>query len=471
MRIPIFGPGVRSRSSFVTAKKMTNIYAEIRPQGEKSAIVGYGTPGLELFVDFGATPPRGGIEFEPGDVAYVVHRGVLYEINNVGVATNVGMLATTTGRVSMAHNGVQIMVVDGTSGYIYNTSTATFSTIVFGFTIAPITVTCLSRRFIVSNVTTGIEGRFYVSAVDDGTTWNALDFANAESNPDGIVSVWSGNGQLNLLGNQTSEFWGNSGALDFAFTALQGTATEWGLAARWSIAKYDNSFAMLVKNRMGQVMVAKMSGYLPEKISTPDIDEIINNYADTADATAYSYMLGGHPMYVISFPSAGYTWLYDGSTGMWSSLKSYGDTRHVGEFSFTLLGSTVLADYSTGRLYKLRNNVYTDNGASIDRELITETIASTDLDDIQVDCVRIDIETGVGLTSGQGSNPMIGLEVSRDNGKTWGAQMWKPIGRIGEYSTRVEWRRLGTARNFVFKFSMTDPVHFTIVSACINPED
>jgi hypothetical protein len=31
-----------------------------------------------------------------------------------------------------------------------------------------------------------------------------------------------------------------------------------GLAARWSIAKFDNTMACLWKNRMGQVMVAKL---------------------------------------------------------------------------------------------------------------------------------------------------------------------------------------------------------------------
>ena len=471
MRIPLFGPGLRSKSPFVTAKLLTNIYAEQRPEGEKASIVGFGTPGLDLFIDFGATPPRGGIEFEPNDVAYVVHRGTLYEINNAGVKTAKGTLNTTTGRVSMAHNGLQLMIVDGTYGYIYNTNTGVFTVITFGFTIAPSTVTCLSRRFVVNTSSTGVTGRFYESSIDDGLTWDALGYATAESNPDGIVSVWSGRGQLNLLGNQTSEFWGNSGTLDFAFTALQGTATEWGLAARWSVAKYDNTFAMLVKNRMGQVMIAKMSGYLPEKISNPDIDSIINSYPSTLDASAYSYMLGGHPMYVINFPSASATWLFDGSTNIWSPLKSYGLSRHVGEFSFTLVGSTVIADYSDGKLYRLKPDVYSDNGSPITRELVTENITLPDLGRFGIDKLRVDIQTGVGLVSGQGSNPMIGLSVSRDNGNTWGPQMWKPLGKIGEYLTRVEWRKLGTPREASFKITLTDPIPFTIISACINPDD
>jgi hypothetical protein len=147
-------------------------------------------------------------------------------------------------------------------------------------------------------------------------------------------------------------------------------------------------------------------------------------------------MLGGHPMYVISFPTAGKSWLYDGSTGHWSPLKSFGSYTHNGEFAVTLVGKTLVADYSVGRLYQLSATALTDNGASIEREIVGETIANPDGSFLTVDCLRVNMEVGGGLVSGQGSNPQIGLSISRDNGKTWGPQMWKPMGKIGEYSTR-----------------------------------
>jgi hypothetical protein len=93
------------------------------------------------------------------------------------------------------------------------------------------------------------------------------------------------------------------------------------------------------------------------------------------------------------------------------------------------------------------------------------------LEYLQADCLRVDMEVGNGTATGQGSNPQIGLSVSRDNGKTWGAQMWKTMGAIGQFRTRVEWRRLGTARSFVFRITVTDPVPMVIVSATLNPDD
>jgi hypothetical protein len=354
--IPLFGFGMAAKSPTVTAKLLTNMYAEQRPQGEKSAMVAYGTPGLLAFVDFGDTAVRGGLEFPKDNVAYVVHRATLWEVNAGGTKTNRGTLLTGTGRVSMSHNGVQVMIVDGTYGYIYNTTSHVFAQIVDAdFPASPSTCCYLSRRFLLG--TTG-SSRFYWSDIDNGLSWDALNFANAETNPDPIVTVYANSGQAVLLGSETSEFWGNSGIADPAFSIIQGSASEWGIAAIWSIAKYDNSFACLMKNRGGEVMVAQMNGYLPKKLSTVDFDSVINKYAVTSDATAYSYMLGGHPMYVISFPTAGHTWLFDGSTGIWSPLKSQDITRHRAEFSFNLAGKTLVADYALGRLYVLTNTVY-----------------------------------------------------------------------------------------------------------------
>jgi hypothetical protein len=468
-RISIFGLGKAAKSPFVTAKELINIYCEQRPQGEGSMLVGYGTPGLDPFCNIESLfPSRGGIEFAKDAVGYVVNGSTLYQVS-FAQKTVIGTLSTSSGRVSMAHNGVQVMIVDGRFGYIYNTSTLTFAQISDAdFPSNPATCCFAGRRFVVGFVNSS---RFYWSDIDDGLTWDALNFANAESNPDSIVSVYASNGQVILFGSDTTEFWGNSGIADPAFIALQGNASEWGLAARWSLAKYDNSLMCLMKNRMGQVMVAQLNGYLPKKVSTIDMDAIINAYSVVSDASGYSYMLGGHPMYVINFPTASYSWLFDGSTGIWTRLKSFGSTRHRAEFSFNVAGKIIVSNHENGELYELTDTTFTDNKAVIEREIVGETLIRQDGEFLTVDKLRIDMETGVGLTAGQGVNPQISLSVSRDNGKTYGPEMWKTMGAIGEYSTRVEWRRLGASRSFTPRIRMTDPVKAVFVGASINPVD
>jgi len=467
-KIPVFGLGLASKSPYVTAKLMTNMYAESRPQGEKSAMVGYRTPGLNVFTDIGGmNPPRGSRTVERTGACYVVIGNTFYQISTLGATTSLGTLNTFTGRVSMSDNGVQVMIVDGLYGYIYNVNTGIFVQITdVDFPANPTTVTYLSTRFIIS---LQASSRFYVSAINDGLSWDALMFANAETNPDPIIAVWASNGQLILQGSVSTEYWGDSGALDFPFTLITGTATEWGLAATWSVAKYDNSIACLTKNRMGQVMVAKIAGYLPQKISTPDLDNIINGYATVSDASAYTYMLGGHAMYVINFPSAGATWLYDGLTTMWSKLKSFGIARHRAEFGFSFNNKTIVADYAMGVLYELTDTAKTDNGQQIEAEIISENIGSPDLDRLTIDKFRVDIQVGQGSLAVP--NPQIGLSVSRDNGKTYGAEMLRDIGPIGNYRNTVDWNMLGTARDVVFKLRVSDPFDFTLVNAIINPDN
>jgi hypothetical protein len=109
--VPLFGLGQQGKSPTVTAQRHLNLYAEVTQAGDKSQVAFYGTPGLVLFASFGDTPIRGAIPV--GDLAYVVHRGVFWELNAAGVKTNRGTIGTTSGRVSMAYNGTQIGMVDG----------------------------------------------------------------------------------------------------------------------------------------------------------------------------------------------------------------------------------------------------------------------------------------------------------------------------------------------------------------------
>jgi len=87
---------------------------------------------------------------------------------------------------------------------------------------------------------------------------------------------------------------------------------------------------------------------------------------------------------------------------------------------------------------------------------------------VRISLLYLDMETGVGLQTGQGSNPMIMLQSSKDNGRTWSAERWTSLGAVGTYLTRVLWRRFGSARDYVFKIRMSDPVKFVITDGAIK---
>lgn len=458
----LFGIGQYGKSLNVTAQERLNCYIEVQPGDDRSKVAIYGTPGLTLFTSFGDTPIRG--EYPRGDFVYVVHRGTFYEINNAGVKTARGTIGTTSGRVYMADNGTQLMLTDGVLGYIYNFNTLVFVQITDVDFPGAATVTWQDSYFIVNQPNSQ---RFYISAINDGLTWDALDFASAESNPDNIVAVASDNSNLYLFGAVSTEFWTNTGAADFPFARISGGATEWGCAAVNSIVKYDNSLAFLAKNRMGQVIVARMNGYLPQRISTPELEYIINNYSTVADATSFAYMLGGHPMLQISFPTGGESWLYDGLSQCWSKLQSNGLTRHRAEIGCNYINKILVTDYANGNMYRLDQLAFTDNGDPIAMELISRHIAQEDIR-ITIDSIQLDMETGIGLAVGQGANPQIMMSVSKDGGHTFGTEQWVTIGAIGNYKTRAIWRRQGQARDWTFKFRITDPIKRVIFGSSIK---
>ena len=464
MEYSLFNGGQLGKSSNVTAQKRVNCYVELQPTGDRAKIVIYGTAGLSLYASFGETPLR--CIYTKGDYTYVVHRGNFYEINNSGVKTSRGALSTTAGRVYMADNGIQLMLTDGTKGYIYTFATNAFAEITSTDFLGAGIVVWMDSYFIVNIPNTQ---KFQISASYDGFTWDALDYASAEANPDNIVSPFVDNSNLYLFGSVSTEFWSNTGTSDFPFARISGGATEWGCAAAGSICKYDNSVAFIAKNRMGEVMIARMSGYTPEKISTPEIDFIINNYSTVEDATAFSYLVGGHPMLQINFPSGGESWLYDGLSKLWSQLKSYGITRHRAEYGVAFLNKILVTDYENGNLYRIDAENYTDNGDPIEMEFVSRHIANDDKR-ITINKLQLDMETGTGLANGQGSNPQIMMSVSKDGGHTFGSEQWTNIGSIGHYLTRVVWRRLGVARDWAFKFRITDPVKRVILGASIDAE-
>jgi hypothetical protein len=470
MRVPLFGTGIRSRSAAVCAQRRLNCYYDPQPDEDKTRFAIYGTPGLSLILNLGVQKIRGWIV--EGLLLYAVYNNVFYEINNAFIATSRGTMLTFSGRVDAASNGQVLVIVDGAYAYTYTIASQTFAQITDAdFPANPQTVTWQDGQFIVSFSETGLVGqRVYISS--NGTDWDALDFRAAESSPDGLIRVIADHGELHLFGDVTTEFWGYTGDADFPFTPIRGATNEIGLAARWSLAKFDQSLVFLGKNRLGEVQVYRLTGYQAQMISTPDLNAIINDYSVVSDAIGFSYMLDGHPMYQITFQNGGQTWLYDGlssaAMGMpvWSELTSDG-SRHYAELQIQFLGHHYVADYRNGKVYRLDRNVYTDNGIAIERQLDSRHFFK-DFERVTVDRLTYDMETGIGLSTGQGSAPQIMHRVSRNGGRTFGNEMLSALGAHGDYTTRVEFRRLGTARDFVFRLRMTDPVKFALTGASIE---
>lgn len=468
MKANILGLGIQGRSPNVTAQRRLNIYLDVQQQEDKAKVAAYPTPGLVAFTTLSGDVTRGIWQMESLDRLFVVQGRGFWEVRHNGTAVKRGTLAAgdNSGLVGIADNGTQVCIVTGSHGYIWDTGSNTFSTIASAFPGGD-TVTFLDSYFIVNRPGTG---QFWISGQYDGTTWNGLDYATAEANPDNLVAVAADRGGLALFGSISTELWYNNGGADFPFARIEGAPSEMGLAARWSLARCQGLWIGLFRNRQSALTIGRLDGYQISSISTSDLDYLINRYQNPLDAVAFAFTVAGHDFYQITFRTDGVTWLYDATTAAWSQLQSAGDTRHRAERAASFGSSCVVSDYQSGSLYYLDADIYTEDGTAVPRELVGSHIfAGATLNRTRIRRLRLDMESGVGL-EGEAA-PTVMLQISRDGGHTWGNELWTPSGKIGVYLSRAEWRRLGQARDWLFKIRITDPIKTAIIGAYVEIDE
>jgi hypothetical protein len=464
----LFGSGIAGQSYVVTRQRRLNVYLENRQDGDKTRVAIYGTPGL--VARFQASTPlsqplRGFLGTQ--SALYLVAYNQFQSVTSSGAVLATGTLGTSSGLVSMAFSPTQVVIADGSAGYLFTPATSAFTTLAPAFPAGARTCTFVAGFFVAEQPGSQV---FWVSNVNDGSTWDALAFASTSSYSDNILAVDNLSGNLIIFCQLHMEFWQNAGLAPEPFAPILSAANEFGLAALFSRAHVDQTIIFLAQTREGQVQFVQLIGYNAQVISNPDLEFIINAFPTVSDAVGLAYERGKHKFYQVSFPSANRSFLYDTSTGLWSEVQtgsSVVPTRHWANLSAYYAGAILFSDYATNQIYTMSDTQYTDNGQIIPREIITRHILSN-FNRVRVSQVYIDMETGVGLQTGQGTNPQIMLQYSKDNGRTWSAERWVSSGLVGQYLTRVVWRRFGSTRDATFRIRMTDPVKFVITEGALS---
>lgn len=475
MKTPILGSSYVARSVNAADNRMVNLFPEIVPEGGKEAAFLNRAPGLSLLATVGNGPIRG--MWVLGAYLYLVSGTTLYKMDSAYTATSLGTV-TGTGPVSMSDNGIQLFVACNPDGFIYNTSTGVLAEITDGDFTGAGSVAYLDGFFVYNEP--GSQ-KVWVTSILDGTAVDPLDFESATGSPDGVVGIIVDHRELWVFGTNSTEVWYDPGNQGFPFAPIQGAFSEIGCAAPYSIAKMDNTVFWLSSDARGYGMVYRAQGYTGQRISTHAVEWQIQQYGDISDAVAYTYQQDGHAFYVLTFPSVNATWVYDASTQAWHERAGFSNgsfTRHRSNCQAFFNNVTIVGDFEDGSVYELSLTTYADNGA-VQKWLRSwralppgqNNLKRTAHHSLQLDC-----ETGVGLSSGQGSDPQVMLRWSDDGGHTWSNEHWTSMGAIGTYGTRAIWRRLGMTqklRDRVYEVSGTDAVKTVIVGAelLMSPTD
>lgn len=474
MIIPFTGEFFTSRSKVANAQDLVNWYVEVDQSGQGKVVL-YPRPGLKLFSTVGAGPIRGGIVFN-ATVAYVAASDQVYRVDSAGIATTVLTLTTANGTVNFAHNGTDILVVDGANGYIITQSTGVSATIVdASFPNNPTVCDFIDGYFLVDDPSVSgkfVSSKFFPSTADliddsgSDTGWDALDFDRASRSPDELVNMVVNYREVWLFGTDSIEIWANAGLAGFPFQPLSNGFVEWGLIAKNSVAKADNSIFWLAKSNAGGVHVTRTNGFNPIIISTPAIDFLMGNIVTLSDAVGFSYEMNGHAFYVLTFPNGNKTIQYDITTKTWSLLATAAAlNRYRGVLNLFYNNKNIVGDHTLGLLYEMDNDFYTDDGEVIKRIRRSQYI-SAENKTLFHHALEIETEGGVGdFTT---TDPQMLLRWSDDGGFTWSNYQFMDMGAVGQYNVRLVKRILGAAVTRVYEISTTESVNAVILNAYVD---
>ena len=400
MKTPILGSAYVARSINAADARMVNLFPEIVPEAGKEPGFLNRAPGLEFLQTVGTGPIRALWAHQTnGSDFYVVSGQEVFKLTSLTATPQFLGNVSGTGPVSIADNGTQLFFACNGPSFIYNEVTNVFAQITDPDFAGAVTVAYLDGYFVFNQPNSQF---IWVTQLLDGTSVDPLDFASAEGSPDGVVGIIADHRELWVFGTDSVEVWYDSGAADFPLQRIQGAFNEIGCVSAYSIAKLDNGLFWLGTDARGQGIVYRANGYTGVRVSTHAVEYAIAQYGNISDAISYTYQQEGHAFYVLTFPSANATWVYDVSTQAWHERAGFDNgefTRHRSNCQCNFAGNTVVGDFQTGNIYSLNLDTYADNG-EIQKWLRSWRALPTGQNNLKRTAqhsLQLDCESGVGL--------------------------------------------------------------------------
>ena len=467
-------------------QRLINWYVEFDSNdGAKTPKGLLGVPGLVSFNSAYTGEVRGAWTL-PGGVSAVFVIGnvvVLATVSTLGTNAafpvfsfaQIGNVNSNAGQVKMRDNGAGniLAIVDGLTLYIYNISSGGFNA-------------SFDPAFLGSSVVLEMDGIFFFSKPNSQKFfctppyWNGIApldgtyYALKDNNADNIVTMLEANRQMWIIGESTTEIWYNAGNPTFPLSRLQGALLQIGCAATQTVVRTGEALIWLANSERGGKGVVMTQGYTYSTISTPAITYQINQYPVFNDAFAYIYSEEGHEFYVLVFPTADLTWVYDLTTELWhqrASKDMAGGQFHRQRANCCAMvsGMHLVGDYANGNIYWQTRQVFVDGPTPlVCQRRAPHTWDKKSRHRVNHARLQIEFETGIGQEVGQGVNPSAMLRWSNDGGLLWSNENWRNVGVVGDTLARVIWRRLGAARDRVYELNFSDPVPRDIVGASLD---
>lgn len=396
------------------------------------------------------------------------------------ISTYTGALDTSTGTVRIVEGtGNVAVVVDGTNGYVLNTSTRTVTKITDTDWLGSTQVEFLDGYYIFAQPSADV---FYISAIDNPSAFDALDFSSSDRIPDNIVAMRVSGQELFIFGTHSTEIWVNSGGTDFPFARYTQAPIDIGIVGKDAAVKTTDSLFFVGKSRSGQAVVYQMAGHTPRRVSTRAVEEALlsQDGVDQSTIRMWTYQTAGAEFVGIECEGMDSTWVYDIASGQWHERGTEGASFSGSALSgyqrlFILDMGTLngvhyvgIEDGTAGDWYigKVDDTKRLWGAGVMSRERTWPHLISPSFEPVKYASLELMCTTGdLDPSSATGS---VTLEISNDGGNTWGSTISRSLGASADYTKRVRWFPLGQAHDRVFRIRCDDEVDFNIHGAQVE---
>jgi hypothetical protein len=475
--MPLFaafcGGGHTERSPAIDAEQTVNLIPiTVKVAGAAKTKYLLGAPGLRSLGVLATLPGRG--TYTQDGRTWTVSGDQLYELTldpitgAILAATARGTILNDGRLVSWASNGdggSQLAISGGGQLKILNLVTNILTAaIVLPLTNAAGRLGFIDGYFILHERNSL---RFWFCAIENGLLWDALDFVTRSTASDHIVTTVCANSRVWLFGSQTTEAYEDTGDADNPFQPIKGSLFEIGCGAEWSVSIGVATIRWLGQSDRSSAGVYRLDGYAGTRISSDAEDARLATATTLSDAEAITYEQDGHLFYALTCPSlgdGGTTLCVDEAEQAWHDRSAW-NTALAREDAWRARGHIcvgtrhIVGSRDSGSVWALELTTYDDDGAIL-RARRRAPYLGAENNYATIDRFELGTEPGVGLASGQGSDPRAELRVSKDMAKTWWSKGTARLGAMGQYGVGVFWTRLGRARvdRLVLEVIITDPV-------------
>lgn len=447
-------PGLRASEG---AGRLYNCYAEPIGEGGRAIAVRHRSPGLVNFGTTGETGCRGFIEVS--NVLYTAFSGKLEKFTSSGGAsTNVGTLSGTKKGFFARNNAA-------TPDKVFVDPDGNIAT----FTSSSVTASFDSDLPSVNSVTP-LDG-YLVFSTGSGQIWatdlnavtvNALSFTTDQESG-GLYRVVTWGSRVYALGKKSTGVYTNVATSPFPLA--RSDVIPRGIAGPYCVTGHEVYFSKGLHIIGDDNAVYHIDGQSLNKISTPDLDALIEAVSDKTTLEMCSYISRGHAF--VQVTCADWTWVYNVNNGKWHERPSYLlDNSRITQ-TYYAFGKWLCGDSQTGNVQQITSTAKLE----IADPLICE-VWSAPVHDfpkrVRGASAFFDFAMGVGDSSGDdpiATDPVVEISYSVDGGQTFSIPRRRELGRqsLGKTRVRVNQIKACGAQGYIWKIRMSDPVHFGLM--------